>query len=454
LSLRFWNLNIYCRDKACLVLFKKRRMKIDYNIDGYFYITDDTSKIDADTQFLLTAQNYKYYKNLEKKVQTITPKELISKWGLDSIKAVGVTGTNGKTTVTAAIYSFLLDLGEKVALQGTRGFFVNEQRLEEKIMTTPSILETLNHMKIAKSRGCSYFIMEVSSHAIDQERVEDIEFSLKVHTNITSDHLDYHGTVEEYRAVKSSFFQDSGKKLINRDEDILNFNIQNSFSYGIENPATYKIMAYTLGGGVSGVLKHFETVVPFETSLNGFFNLYNITAAISAVHILTDEDLGEICEAAENFGGVSGRMETVSEKPLIIVDFAHTEDGIKQVLDSLKEKEVRVVFGAGGDRDRSKRPAMGRAAASIAKKVYLTSDNPRSEDPAKIIEEIAEGIKDKDKIEKIVDRREAIKKAIDELENGEVLLVLGKGDETYQEINGKKIPFDDREVIREILNSK
>jgi len=169
------------------------------------------------------------------------------------------------------------------------------------------------------------------------------------------------------------------------------------------------------------------------------------------VHILTDEDLGEICEAAENFGGVAGRMEVVSEKPLVIVDFAHTEDGIRQVLDSLKEKGVRVVLGAGGDRDRSKRPKMGRAASAIAKRLYITSDNPRSEDPAAIIDEIASGVEEPQKVEKIVDRREAIAKAMHDLQPGEALLVLGKGDETYQEIGGEKIPFDDREVIRELL---
>jgi len=418
-------------------------------------VTDDSRDTGKGVHFLVTKLNEKYLEEATSKGSTlIRPKELIAKLGLNSLDVVGITGTNGKTTTSAAIYSILLDLGYKTALQGTRGLFINDRKVEDKSLTTPPPLATISHMVEAKKSGCEFFIMEVSSHAIDQNRIEGIEFALKIHTNVTSDHLDYHKTLQEYRAVKSSFFQDSGKKLINRDEDILNFNIQNSFSYGIENPATYKIMAYTLGGGVSGVLKHFETIVPFETTLQGFFNLYNITAAIAAVHILTDEDLGEICEAAENFGGVSGRMETVSEKPLIIVDFAHTEDGIKQVLDSLKEKEVRVVFGAGGDRDRSKRPAMGRAAVSIAKKVYLTSDNPRSEDPSKIIDEIAEGIKEKDKVEKIIDRKEAIKKAIDELEDGEVLLVLGKGDEVYQEINGKKIPFDDREVIREILNSK
>ena len=418
-------------------------------------VSDDSREVDGQTAFLSTKLNRPFLKEAKaRNAPILTPGELMEQLSLDGLEVVGITGTNGKTTTAAAIYSLLLDLGYKCALQGTRGLFINDEKVEEKSLTTPPSLATIAHMAEAKKRGCDFFVMEVSSHAIEQERIEGIDFALKIHTNITSDHLDYHGSIEAYRAVKSSFFQDDTKKLVNRDEEILKFNPKNAYSYGIENPATYKVMAYTLGGGVSGVLKHFETVVPFETPLQGHFNLYNITAAIAAVHILTDEDLGDICEAAENFGGVAGRMEMVSDNPLIIVDFAHTEDGIRQVLDSLKEKEVRVVFGAGGDRDRSKRPAMGRAAASIAKKVYLTSDNPRSEEPAQIIEEIAEGILEKEKMEKIVDRREAIERAIEELEEGEVLLVLGKGDETWQEIKGEKIPFDDREVIREILAAR
>ena len=416
-------------------------------------VTDDSREAESGVLFLSTKQNLAFEEEaLAKGSKRITPQELINRLSLDGMDIIGITGTNGKTTTAAAIYSTLLDLGYKCALQGTRGLFVNDEKLEEKSLTTPPTLATIYHMSEARKRGCDFFVMEVSSHAIEQNRIEGIEFALKIHTNITSDHLDYHGSIEAYRAVKSAFFQDDAKKLINRDEDILKFNPKNAYSYGIENPATYKLMAYTLGGGVSGVLKHFETVVPFETSLQGFFNLYNITAAIAAVHILTDEDLGEICEALESFGGVAGRMETISEDPLVIVDFAHTEDGIRQVLDSLKEKEVRVVFGAGGDRDRSKRPAMGRAAAMVAKKVYITSDNPRSEDPKKIIEEIASGVEEKEKIVKIVDRREAIETAIKELEPGEALLILGKGDETWQEIGGKRVPFDDREVAREILD--
>ncbi|WP_457596807.1 UDP-N-acetylmuramoyl-L-alanyl-D-glutamate--2,6-diaminopimelate ligase [Hydrogenimonas sp.] len=415
-------------------------------------VTDDSRQAAPGTRFLATRLNASYHDEAHAKGATlVAPKELIEELGLGSVEVVGVTGTNGKTTTAAAIYSMLLDLGYGAALQGTRGFFVDDEKLEEKSLTTPPALATIRNLYEAKKRGADFFVMEVSSHAIDQNRIDGLDFSLKIHTNVTSDHLDYHGSVEAYRAVKSAFFSDESRKLINRDDDKLTFNPKNAYGYGLENPATYKVMAYTLGGGVSGVLKHFEEVVPFETSLQGHFNLYNITAAIAAVHILTDEELGEICEAAENFGGVAGRMERVSEEPLIIVDFAHTEDGIRQVLDSLKEKELRVVFGAGGDRDRSKRPKMGAAAASMAKKLYITSDNPRSEDPAKIIDEVAAGVQEREKVVKIVNRKEAIERAIADLEPGEALLVLGKGDETWQEIGGEKIPFDDRAVIREIL---
>jgi UDP-N-acetylmuramoyl-L-alanyl-D-glutamate--2,6-diaminopimelate ligase len=421
---------------------------------GIGLVTDNSKEASPGIKFLRTRLNSAYEAEaIAQGATIITPSELIDALKLRDLEVVGVTGTNGKTSTSAAIYSILLDLGYKAALQGTRGFFVNDEQVEAKTLTTPTSLATIAHMAEAKKRGAEFFVTEVSSHAIAQNRIEGIDFSLKVHTNLTSDHLDYHGSLEAYRAVKSSFFGDDARKLVNRDEDILKYNVKNAFSYGIENPATYKVMAYTLGGGVSGVLKHFETVVPFETPLQGFFNLYNITAAIAASHILTEEDLGDICEAAENFGGVAGRMEVVSEEPLIIVDFAHTEDGIKQVLDSLKEKEIRVVFGAGGDRDRSKRPKMGRAASAIAKRLYITSDNPRSEDPAAIIDEIATGVEEPQKIEKIVDRREAIAKAMRDLQPGEALLVLGKGDETYQEIGDRRIPFDDREVIRELLGA-
>ena len=428
-------------------------MKLDYNIDNYKYITDDTTALAEDTLFLLTAQNRQYFENLEEKPSTITPKELIEKWNLSAMKPVGVTGTNGKTTVTAAIYSFLLDLGEGVALQGTRGFFANEERIEAKSMTTPSILETLNHMRIAHEKGCSYFIMEVSSHAIDQERIEGIEFALKVHTNVTSDHLDYHKTVEEYRAVKSRFFADESPKLLNKD-DIKNivYNPIGAQSYGVDEPATFKVQAFSLQHGITAGIKHLSTEATFHSPMVGLFNLFNLMAAIGSCVILTGRNVAEVCEVVENFAGVAGRMEVVSRNPLVIVDFAHTDDGMVQVLDSMKDRDVSVVFGAGGNRDRTKRPRMGAVAATFANKVYVTSDNPRDEEPEEIIKDILSGIKDQSHTRAMVDRAFAISEALKELEENEVLMILGKGDEDYMEIKGKKIHFDDREIVRALLD--
>jgi len=405
-----------------------------------------------DTLFLLTAQNRRYWETLREKPKTISPKELIQKWYLDRMKAVGVTGTNGKTTVTAAIYSFLLDLGESVALQGTRGFFANEERIEAKSMTTPSLLETLNHMKIAQEKGCHYFIMEVSSHAIDQERIEGIDFALKVHTNVTSDHLDYHKTVEAYRAVKSRFFADESPKLLNKDDiKSIVYNPIGAQSYGVDEPATFKVQAFSLQHGITAGIKHLSTEATFYSPMVGLFNLFNLMAAIGSCVMLTGRNITEVCEVVKNFAGVAGRMEVVSRKPWVIVDFAHTDDGMVQVLDSMKDHDVSVVFGAGGNRDHTKRPKMGTVAATFAKKVYVTSDNPRNEEPEDIIKDILSGIKDQSHTRAMVDRAFAISEALKELDENEVLMILGKGDEDTMEIKGEKIHFDDREIVRALL---
>jgi len=369
------------------------------------------------------------------------------------MKVVGVTGTNGKTTVTAAIYSFLLDLDEKPALQGTRGLFAEEKRIEDKSMTTPSILETLHNMKQTMDLGCNYFIMEVSSHAIDQKRIEGLKFALKVHTNVTSDHLDYHGTVEEYRRVKSLFFADDSPKLLNKD-DIKNitYNPIGAQSYGVDEPATFKVQAFSLIHGITAGIKHMQTEATFHSPMVGLFNLFNLMAAVGSVIMLTGRKVEEVCEVVENFAGVAGRMEVVSRDPLVIVDFAHTDDGMFQVLDSIKDRDISVVFGAGGNRDKGKRPKMGAVAGRFAKKIYVTSDNPRDEVPEMILEDILIGLHGKDHVTATPDRRLAIKMALDDLEGDDALLILGKGDEDYQEIKGVKHHFDDREVVRELLN--
>ncbi|WP_295022649.1 UDP-N-acetylmuramoyl-L-alanyl-D-glutamate--2,6-diaminopimelate ligase [Sulfurimonas sp.] len=430
-------------------------MKIELPNEEFRFVTEDSKLCDAQTAFVLTPQNEKYLQNAKDNgAHSVIDIKSVSKlFGVDRIKIVGITGTNGKTTTASAIYSFLLDLGYKAAMQGTRGFFMNDEMVEGKTLTTPSVLNTYKHIYQAVEAGCEFFIMEVSSHAIAQKRVEGLNFELKILTNITQDHLDYHKTIGEYIATKNSFFQDESKKLINKDEPRASFNFKNTFTYGIENPATYRLIAYSLNNATSGIIQHFKDVVPFTAALHGFFNLYNLMAAISAVHLITGKKLEEVAEVVDNFAGVSGRMEQVSETPNVIVDFAHTPDGMQQALNALKEKELLIVFGAGGDRDKSKRALMGRVAASLAKRVYITSDNPRHEDPEMIIADILSGIEDKTNVQVEPNRREAIKMALIDQKDDEVVVILGKGDEAYQIIYDEELPFDDREVVRELLKN-
>ena len=429
-------------------------MRVELPNKEYKYVTENSKECNSQTAFVLTSQNEKYLDDAKKNNahSIIEISQIAELFGIDKIKIVGITGTNGKTTTASAIYSFLLDLNHKVAMQGTRGFFMNDEMIEGKSLTTPSVLNTYIHLYQAVSAGCEFFIMEVSSHAISQKRIEGLDFELKILTNITQDHLDYHKTLGEYISVKNSFFVDDGKKLINKDEDKASFNIKNTMTYGIENSATYRLIAYSLNNASSGIIQHFQEVVPFTASLHGFFNLYNLMAAISATHILVGGKLEDVTNVVDNFAGVSGRMEQVSEKPNVIVDFAHTPDGMAQVLNALKEKELLVVFGAGGDRDKSKRPMMGRVAASLAKKVYITSDNPRTEDPQLIVNDILDGIEDKNIVSVELNRKKAIELALKEQEEDEVVVILGKGDESSQIIYDKEFPFDDREVVRELLS--
>ena len=429
-------------------------LKIELPNQAYRYVTENSQECDKETAFVLTTQNEKYLDDAKAHGahSIIKIEDIAELFGVDKIKIIGITGTNGKTTTASAIYSFLLDLGFKVAMQGTRGLFMNDEVIEGKSLTTPSVLNTYRHIYQAVEAGCEYFIMEVSSHAIVQKRIEGLDFELKILTNITQDHLDYHKTLEEYIAVKNSFFQDEGKKLINKDETKARFNFKNTYTYGIENPATYRLMAYSLNDGSSGIIQHFQEIVPFTASLHGFFNLYNLMAAISATHLITDKTLEEVCDVVDNFAGVSGRMEQVCAAPNVIVDFAHTPDGMQQVLNALREKELLVVFGAGGDRDKIKRPLMGRVAATLAKKVYITTDNPRNENPDAIVEDILSGIEDKSNVTIELNRKKAIEMALDDQEGEEVVVILGKGDENYQIIYDKKLPFDDRDVVRELLN--
>ena len=428
-------------------------MLITHNNINY---TNNSQKCNENSVFIISEQNKKFLDQAKQNgcKNFITSDELKNNFDFSNIKIVGVTGTNGKTTVTAAIYSMLLDLGYKAALQGTRGFFINDEQVEAYTLTTPVQLSNFGHIAKAVEEKCDFFIMEVSSHAISQNRIEGLDFALKIHTNITQDHLDYHNTIEEYIAVKNSFFQDDTMKLINKDDKHVKFKMKNAYAYGAENPATYKVNAYSLKNGLHVALQHFSNIVSYSSPMMGFFNVYNLTAAVAAVNLLTKKPLQEICDVVEYFGGVAGRMEIVHNDPLVIVDFAHTPDGMKEVFTSFATQDIITVFGAGGDRDKSKRAIMGKMATYYSKKTIITSDNPRFEDPDLICEDIIKGCVENSDFEVEINRKSAIKKAIEQAKNYDnpVILILGKGDEKHQIIYDKKFPLDDKEIVKELFS--
>lgn len=422
-------------------------------IDGIIF-SDDSREVLENIDsciFVKTKLNEKYLDEVSKSgAKIITPLELKSHFK-KMPKIVGITGTNGKTTTACCIYSLLLSLGFKSALLGTRGFFINDKQILPKGLTTPTLLELYNDIKIALDYDCEYFVIEVSSHAIAQSRIEGLDFALKILTNITADHLDFHKSIEEYEKVKNSFFSDESVKLINKDSTNARFNVINAWTYGIENMANLTPSAYSLKDSISGhiIWNDFKNKIKeesvFFSTLVGKYNLYNILASIAAVKILNrDISLESIANALDDFGGVEGRMQVVNTNPTVIVDFAHTADGMKNIFEAFIGQRIKVLFGAGGDRDKTKRPKMGEMAEIFASKIYLTSDNPRSEKKEKIIDDILAGIKNKDKVVVKTDRAEAIALALSELNNDEILLILGKGDETYQIIGEDKIPFSDK----------
>lgn len=417
--------------------------------------TNNSQKANINNTFVLSKHNEQYLEQVKANgcEDIIDSSTLKSYFDFASIKIIGITGTNGKTTTAAAIYSILLDLGYKVALQGTRGFFINDKRVEEYSLTTPIQLGNFGHVQKAVENDCEFFVMEVSSHAIDQNRIEGLDFALKIHTNITQDHLDYHKTIQEYIDVKNSFFQCDGMKLINKDDKYIKFKMKNAYAYGAENPATFKVTAYSLKNGIHVALQHFSNVVNFSSPMMGYFNVYNLTAAVSAINLVTDEPLQKICDQVENFGGVSGRMEVVTQNPLTVVDFAHTPDGMEKVFQSFTSYDIITVFGAGGDRDKSKRPMMGKIAESFSKEIIITSDNPRFEDPDIICEDILQGCKKSALITVEINRKTAIEKALQHSKNyaNPVILVLGKGDEQEQIVYDKKFPLNDRKIIEELI---
>ncbi len=437
----------------------KLKKTLTYQNHTYSFLSDNTREVlenPKEILFVKTPLNEKYSPFIAEKNLAILDFNELKNYFDFKMKIVGITGTNGKTTTASLMYSLLLDLNKKTALLGTRGFFINDKRIKEKGLTTPTLLELYSDLEEAMRLKCEYFIMEVSSHAIVQKRIAGLDFALKILTNITSDHLDFHESIENYKDAKNSFFKDEGLKVINRDETNALFNPINAHTYALDKKAHLNIQAFSLTPSISASLcyqqdlrnPNLKEIALIHSPLLGRYNLYNILAGVLGVKLLTQLALEAIAPLLENFYGVKGRLEILHSKPLVIVDFAHTIDGMQQVFESFKNQKITALFGTGGDRDKTKRPKMGEVASYYAHKIVLTSDNPRSENEEDIIKDILKGISDSSKVVIEKDRKKAILNALENLKDDEVLLILGKGDENTQIFKDKTIFFSDQEVVK------
>ena len=377
------------------------------------------------------------------------------------LKLIGVTGTNGKTSVSTLLFDIFRNLGYDSALLSTV-----EIRIGEEIIpathTTPDVITINKILAEAVEKGCEFAFMEVSSHGIAQNRIEGLHFKIAGFTNITHDHLDYHKTFEEYLKTKKRFFdelEDTAIAITNVDDKNGNVMLQNTKakkkSYALKTMADYH--GKLLEVDFNGMLLNFNGK-EFWTTLTGKFNVYNLLLVFGIAEELGFEQ-DEILQAISKLKRVSGRFETLKSDGGIffIVDYAHTPDALENILDSIndirtKNERLITVFGCGGDRDHSKRPEMGNIATKKSTLAIITSDNPRTEDPGQIIKEIEAGVEPQNfsKYTSIPDRKEAIKMAIKFAEPKDIILVAGKGHENYQEINGVKQHFDDKEVINEL----
>lgn len=381
-----------------------------------------------------------------------------------SLETVGVTGTNGKTTVTYLIRSIIQESGFLCALIGTTGARI-AQNILSLSNTTPGPVDLYELGRFAVDEGCKFFVTEISSHALSQCRIEGLNFKTAVFTNLTQDHLDYHSSMEDYFQAKkllfTSFLNARGRSVINVDDP---FGVRLSgeldsevLSFGLSEQALVKATQVVYGSdGTRFLAQTPQGEIDISTPLVGRHNVSNILAAISTALILNFE-LPQIKHGIECCASVPGRLERLNSSKgfSIFVDYAHTDDALKNVLESLRlinhNGRIIMVFGCGGDRDKGKRPLMGSVAAGLSDFCIVTSDNPRSEDPEKIIDDIVAGFGSSRSWERQVDRRSAIRRAIQLAEPGDFVLIAGKGHETYQLLGKEKIFFDDSVIARECM---
>ena len=377
------------------------------------------------------------------------------------LKLIGVTGTNGKTTIATLLYSLYKTAGLKAGLISTVINYVDGKEIDST-QTTPDSLTINKLLHQMVEEGIQYCFMEVSSHGIEQRRISGLEFSGGIFSNLTHDHLDYHNSFEDYRDVKKDFFDNlpnTAFSLINKDDKNGKYMVQNTksriFTYGLKTYADYKIkiLEFSLEGML---LKINES--EFWSNLSGKFNAYNLLAVFSTASIL-GMPFSETLQLMSMLKNVKGRFEYLKLNNITaIVDYAHTPDALKNIINSINEiktnkESLITIIGCGGNRDRSKRPVMGDIASSLSSKVIFTSDNPRNESPEEIIQDMVSGVKPLNSVKtiSIANRKEAIKTACQLAKSNDIILIAGKGHEKFQEINDKKHLFDDYKVVKECL---
>ena len=413
-----------------------------------------------------------YVPNLEKALDTIVP--FFYDYPARAMRVVGITGTNGKTTTSYLVRAILRHAGRRVGLIGTIQAMIEDEVLPTS-NTTPDIIVLQQMLAEMRTRGMDAVVMEVSSHALALGRVAGIEFDTAVFTNLTQDHLDFHKTMENYARAKAHLFElvsapgaKEGKTAVLNADDAASETMRAYtrcpiITYGVDHPADLTAQDVQLAcDGMELTLMHGgKRLFHLHTGITGLFNVHNVLAAVGA-SLAEHVAATDIAAALTAFTGVPGRFELVREGQdfAVIVDYAHTPDGMENVLRTARavtKGRIIAVFGCGGDRDRTKRPIMGRIGAEMADIAILTSDNPRTEDPAAIVDEVERGvlpvIGDKP-YEKIVDRRTAIFHAIGRAQAGDTVVILGKGHETYQILKDGTIHFDDREQAREAIRSR
>ena len=376
------------------------------------------------------------------------------------LKMIGVTGTNGKTTTTFIIKKILEENGYKVGVIGTVNVMIGNEKYPSDYTTpNPSVLH--RYLYMMKMAGCDVCIIEASSQALSQERTYGIHFDIGVFTNLTREHLDYHGSMEEYAKAKAILMQNSSVCIINADDSYAEMMKRNAaekvVTYAVDGNADIKAENVKLNhGGVVYTLVCENGRYEIAYDVIGKFSVYNSLAAL-AVGIVMKADMKRAVRAVAEMKTVRGRIEKIpnNRNIHILIDFAHTPDSLENVLKTVRDiydKRIITVFGCGGDRDRTKRPLMGRIACKYSDLVYVTSDNPRTEDPDRIIDDIVGDI-DKNNYVRIADRTQAIKAAIVEAEPGDTVLIAGKGHERYQILGTEKIHYDEREIVKQILDN-